>query len=72
MASLKLKASGRKTKELIRVKDLSFSFADKVIFKNINLTIAKGDKIAICGSNGAGKTTLINLLLKALKPDAVD
>lgn len=67
-ANLKLKASGRKTKELIQVKDLSFGYGDNLLFKNVQLTLAKGDKIALCGNNGAGKTTLLNLLLKNLHP----
>lgn len=68
-ASLKLKSSGRKTKEFIQVKDVSFAY-DKsaTLFKNTNLVVAQGDKIALCGGNGAGKTTLLNLLMQKLKP----
>ena len=36
--------------------------------KNINLTIRKGDKIAIVGYNGAGKTTLIKLMMRLYDP----
>ena len=36
---------------------------DRVIFKNFNLTIQPGEKIAIIGQNGAGKTTLLNTIL---------
>ncbi len=67
-AILNLKSSGRKTKELIQVKNMSFSFPDKQLFNQVNLTLAKGDKIALCGSNGVGKTTLINLMMQTLKP----
>lgn len=69
-ASLSLKASGRKTKELIQVKEMSFSYQEKNLFNKVNLTLAKGDKIALCGSNGVGKTTLINLMMQTLKPQS--
>jgi ATPase subunit of ABC transporter with duplicated ATPase domains len=36
---------------------------ERVIFKNFNLTIQPGEKIAIIGQNGAGKTTLLNTIL---------
>lgn len=38
--------------------------ADRDTLKNINMTIHKGEKIAIVGENGAGKTTLIKLLMR--------
>ena len=34
------------------------------VLKDINLSICRGDKIAIIGNNGSGKTTLINLILR--------
>jgi len=40
----------------------------KKILKNINMTIKKGDKIAIVGENGAGKSTLIKLILRLYNP----
>jgi ATP-binding cassette subfamily F protein uup len=68
-ASLKLKSSGRKTKEFIQVKDLSFGYEHlAMLFQNCNLVVAQGDKIALCGGNGAGKTTLLNLLMQNIKP----
>lgn len=38
------------------------------ILKNINLTINKGDTIAIFGKNGSGKSTLLRLISKIVKP----
>ena len=48
----------------IKFKDVSFSYADKKVFENLNLTINKGDFIGIAGQTGAGKTTLIKLLFR--------
>jgi ATPase subunit of ABC transporter with duplicated ATPase domains len=38
---------------------------DRTIFKNLNITVQPGEKIAIIGQNGAGKTTLLTTLLSA-------
>jgi subfamily B ATP-binding cassette protein MsbA len=46
----------------IELKNVSFSYGDKAILKNINLTIEKGKTIALVGSSGAGKSTLVDLI----------
>jgi ATP-binding cassette subfamily B protein len=52
------------------VKNLSFRYdeSERLILKNINLTIKSNEKIAIVGENGAGKTTLVKLLLRLYEP----
>ena len=52
--------------ECIKIENLSFQYCntDKWALKNINMSIRKGEKIAIVGYNGAGKSTLIKLLLR--------
>lgn len=51
--------------ESIELKDLSFRFPgdEKDVISNLNLKIAKGERLGIKGRTGAGKTTLFNLLL---------
>ena len=50
-------------------KNVSFLYNDqKVSLNNINLTIKKGETIALVGSTGSGKTTLINLLIRFYNP----
>lgn len=49
----------------IEILNLKFKYpgSEKIILNNINLSIRKGEKIAIVGNNGAGKTTLVNIIL---------
>ena len=55
--------------EAARFENLSFGYTpDKLILKDINLTIDAGDKLAFIGYNGMGKTTLLKLLVGRLKP----
>lgn len=46
----------------IELKNVSFSYEDTTILKNISLTIGKGKTIALVGSSGAGKSTLADLI----------
>jgi ATP-binding cassette subfamily B protein len=46
-------------------KDVSFSYnKDQPLIEHMNLTINKGDTVAIVGPTGAGKTTLVNLVMR--------
>lgn len=42
---------------------------DKTVFRDLNLTIRAGEKLALVGANGAGKTTLVKLLCGMYEPD---
>ncbi|MBR2316019.1 MAG: ABC transporter ATP-binding protein [Clostridia bacterium] len=54
---------------MIEIKNLSFSFGDKVIFDNFSLEIPHKSVTAITGKSGCGKSTLINLICGLLKAD---
>jgi ATP-binding cassette subfamily F protein uup len=47
---------------LLSVNQLSKSYGDKVLFKNINFGINYGDKVALIAKNGSGKSTLFKIL----------
>ncbi|MFO7791024.1 MAG: ABC-F family ATP-binding cassette domain-containing protein [Bacteroidales bacterium] len=49
-------------------KELSKAFGNHVVFKNIDMTIERGEKIAFVGKNGEGKTTLSKILLNLIEP----
>ena len=52
-------------KRVIEGKGLSKSFGDRMIGKDLDLRVLRGDRLAIVGPNGAGKTALIKLLTGA-------
>ncbi|WP_138421437.1 ABC transporter ATP-binding protein [Maritimibacter alexandrii] len=53
---------------LLEVRNLSKSFGGLQVTRNVDLTIAPGDRVALIGPNGAGKTTLVNLISGVLDP----
>ncbi len=51
--------------ELVEFRDVSFSYTeDAPLIENLNLTVQKGELVAIVGPTGAGKTTIVNLLMR--------
>lgn len=66
---LNLKSAQRSGNETIKAIGLSKSFEDKVIFKDADLLINFGERVALIGPNGCGKTTFLKLLLGEEHPD---
>jgi branched-chain amino acid transport system ATP-binding protein len=54
---------------MLQVESLMKSFEDFMAVNGANLTVGKGEIVAVIGPNGAGKTTLFNLITGALKRD---
>lgn len=52
----------------IKIQNLKWKFGDRLILKDINLTIKKGYFYSIIGPNGSGKTTLLRNIAKSLEP----
>lgn len=50
--------------------DVTVTQPDKVLFADLSVTVASGDRVAVVGVNGSGKTTLLRLMTGALAPDA--
>jgi ATPase subunit of ABC transporter with duplicated ATPase domains len=57
-------------KNVLSVVSLEKSFGEKRICKGWNLSVMRGDKIALVGQNGIGKTTMLRLLNGELPPDS--
>ena len=54
-------------KNILEVKNLSYSFGNNPILKNINIHVNENEMVAIVGSSGVGKSTLFNLIAGVLK-----
>ena len=54
----------------IEATQLSKAFAGRSILRQIDLSIAHGETVAVTGANGAGKTTLLRCLAGRIRPDA--
>ena len=57
------------TESLIKVRNVSFSYQSKQIYKNLTLDIPKGKITAILGPSGTGKTTILRLIGAQLTPN---
>lgn len=54
------------------LENITFSYADKIIFENLNLSVNAGSRMAIVGKNGVGKSTLLKLLVGELTTNKGD
>jgi ATP-binding cassette subfamily F protein 3 len=52
--------------EVITLKHIHKAYDDFVVYRDLNLTLKRGDRIALVGANGAGKTTLLKILAGVL------
>ncbi|MEY2465617.1 MAG: ATP-binding cassette, subfamily bacterial MsbA [Verrucomicrobiota bacterium] len=52
----------------IHFENVNFSYGEKAVLRNINLTVKAGQLVALVGSSGSGKTTLVNLLPRFYDP----
>jgi ABC-type multidrug transport system fused ATPase/permease subunit len=54
----------------LQLKDMSFVYpgSDRTVLNDVNLTIGRGESVAIVGPTGSGKTTLVDILLGLLQP----
>ena len=57
-------------KEVISLEKINYSMDDKVILKNVNLTIYPDSKIALIGENEIAKTALLGIIAGVIKPDS--
>lgn len=52
----------------IELKDVNFSYPNKQVLNNINLTIKENESVAFVGETGSGKSTIIKLIAGLIKP----
>jgi subfamily B ATP-binding cassette protein MsbA len=52
----------------LSVKDLTFSYGDGPVLRNVSFTLRRGETIALVGASGSGKSTMLDLLLRFYDP----
>ncbi len=69
-AALQFGEGPKSGRRVIEANGLSKAYGDKLICRNFDLRVMRGDRVAFVGPNGVGKTTLIELLTGQREPDA--
>ena len=69
-ANFDFTATGRQTKRLVELEDLSYSIEGKPLFEDLNFHLTAGMRVGLVGPNGSGKTTLLRLLTGELEPSS--
>ncbi|WP_281322542.1 ABC-F family ATP-binding cassette domain-containing protein [Flavobacterium aestivum] len=67
---LKFPPAARSGQYPVIVKEMSKSYGDHVVFKDANIVIERGQKVAFVGKNGEGKSTMIKAIMKEFAPDS--
>jgi ATP-binding cassette subfamily F protein uup len=65
---MQIQAAERTGRLVIEAKQLTFSYAERPIVRDLSTMIMRGDRVGLVGPNGSGKTTLLRLLLGELSP----
>jgi len=66
---LKFPPAARSGQYPVVVKELSKKYGDHVVFKDANIVIERGEKVAFVGKNGEGKSTMIKAIMKEIGID---
>ena len=61
--------SFKNNKEIVKLENISFSFGERKILENINISINQGEIAGLLGPNGVGKSTIFNLITGLIKPN---
>src|SRR5262249_14778830 len=69
-AAIEFSGSGRRTRELVKTKDLARAFDGREVVRGLSLVLSPGMRLGLLGPNGSGKSTLLHLLSGALPPSA--
>jgi ABC transport system ATP-binding/permease protein len=67
-AEIDFSATGRKTKQLLTLDDVSYGFGERTLIAGLHLIVTQGMRVGLVGPNGSGKTTLLRLLRGDIEP----
>ena len=62
------KKDSKKFMSVVQITNLSYKYDKQLVLEDINLTVDRGDFLAIIGPNGGGKSTILKLIISLLKP----
>ena len=54
--------------DVLQIRDISMGYGERILFKDLNLDIYRGEKVALIGANGMGKSTLFKIIMDELVP----
>ncbi|MCD6307478.1 MAG: ABC-F family ATP-binding cassette domain-containing protein [Candidatus Latescibacteria bacterium] len=67
--NLRIPPSPRSGKTVLTLDRVRFGYGGEPIYDNLDMTLVRGDRVALVGPNGAGKSTLLKLMAGALEPE---
>jgi len=67
-ADIDFSATGRKTKQLITLDDVSYGFGTRTLISGLHFIVTQGMRVGLVGPNGSGKTTLLRLMRGDIEP----
>jgi iron complex transport system ATP-binding protein len=59
----------RNEQPLLEVRDLGFAYGERRVLSGVDLSLQRGELVALLGTNGSGKTTLLRVMAGTLRPD---
>ncbi|MGL5314319.1 MAG: ABC-F family ATP-binding cassette domain-containing protein [Peptostreptococcaceae bacterium] len=54
--------------DVLQIRDVSMGYGERILFKDLDLDIYRGEKVALIGANGIGKSTLFKIIMNELTP----
>lgn len=54
--------------DVLQLRDISMGYRERILFKDLNLDIYRGEKVALIGANGIGKSTLFKIIMNEITP----
>ena len=54
--------------DVLQLRDISMGYGERILFKDLNLDIYRGEKVALIGANGIGNSTLFKIIMNEITP----